>query len=109
MNDRTSGSGKGTSVSIGAPLGTTHRGSFTRDSEEGEILSGDLVCGGHRVICKRRPRQPAFLSIAASLGNLGEGRHLLGNLREGRKRALETEHLSVRELCERNLEGGLLY
>jgi len=33
----------------------------------------------------------------------------VGNLRDERTRALKKEHPSLRELCERNLEGGLLY
>jgi hypothetical protein len=49
-----------------------HRGSFTGDSEEGETLSGDLLCGGHRKICKRRLWKRVSLSIGAPLGNLRE-------------------------------------
>jgi len=55
-----------------------HRGSFTGDSEEGETLSGDLVCGGHREICKRKLWKRASLSIGASLGNLREGGSITG-------------------------------
>jgi len=49
--------------------------------------------------------------ISLHRGDAGKprgGGYLPGNSRDGRRRGLETEHLSQWELCERNLEGGLL-
>ena len=51
----------------------------------------------------------AVFFIVVLLGDHGWGVRLPGALRDGRRRALEMERLSIWELCERNLEGGLLY
>ena len=48
------------------------------------------------------------LFVGGQLGNLGWA-HLPGTLRDRGRRPLEMERFSLLELCEGNLEGGLLY
>ena len=50
----------------------------------------------------------ASISIGALLGNL-EGGSSTRDFERWMKGALGMEHLSLRELCEGNLKGGLLY
>jgi hypothetical protein len=56
------------------------------------------------LMCKRRLRKRAPLSIGCPLGCVG---HVLssGSLRDSWRRALENEHLSLWALCDRKLEG----
>ena len=61
---------------------------------EGYVKEG--CQGGH--ICPQGPRQ-----------GTGKGAYLPGTWKDGWRRAVETERLSLWELCKGNLQGGLLY
>jgi len=71
---------------------------------KGEILSGDLSWAG--VDSER------YVKEGSGKGSRLETRRglvLPGTLRDGKWKTLETEQISLRELCEGNLEEGLLY
>jgi hypothetical protein len=68
---------------------------------------GEAPLLGALKVMKGRLWGQESLFMGAQFGNL-EWVHQLGTLRYGRKkRALEVECLSLWELCEGNLEGGL--
>ena len=84
------GSGNSASLSIGALLGEPGGGSFARGPEgyEKKALRMDISLHG------------------GSVGQPGVGSST-GDFEIGLKGALEAECLSVWELCEGNLQGGL--
>jgi len=75
-------------------------GSYIRGPWRGAPLLGTLW------VMKGRLWGQASLFMGAQLGNR-EWAHLPGTLERWLKGALEVEHLSLWELCEGNLEGGL--
>ena len=80
------------------------RGSFTRDFEKKVrfSLKGDFFIGDSVRYVKKALEKGISL-YKNSIEEPGEG-----SVYRGRRRTLETERLSFWELCEGNLEGGLL-
>ena len=71
-----------------------------RDPVEGTWRGGYLTGDFERKVsyqgmCRRRLWKNLSLSMGAPLGNLEGGVHLLGTLRENRRRTPEMEHLSA--------------